>query len=450
MRAALLVGLLVLCPSAYADIFTAQLAYEKGDYERAFKDYRDLAELGQPLAQFNLAVMYARGLGTRQSDLYAYAWATLAAENGSAPGKSLADKLRPRLAPGSEQIADDIARPYSRAALDAQLMPHDPVTAMDRRCLAMEQYSPEYPAQGRRQGVQGEVYVEYTVMADGSARNPRIIYEAVSGGFFDDAVKRGVMRSRYRPLEPGAPAIHCERLWRFTLDNTGSAEYPQLLNYLEQTRKKAENGDTGAQWIYGMLLGGLPQLGHRPQDGMPWFLKAAQAGSREAQYEVGTGLLTGWGCQCDEKKGLIWLRKAAEADEPDAQVTLATYDLRGTPDAAGTRRAVRWLERAAGHGNPYAREYLSAVLAASAVTETREPKRALELIRSAHPFEEDPTPLEIEAAAEAGAGDFKAAIKAEQRAIRMATDLHWDAAPLTERLDSYQHQKPWYGDLLGF
>jgi hypothetical protein len=56
----MLVVALLLCPAARADLFTAQLAYGKGDYERAFKDYRELAELGQPVAQYNSRRMRCR------------------------------------------------------------------------------------------------------------------------------------------------------------------------------------------------------------------------------------------------------------------------------------------------------------------------------------------------------------------------------------------------------
>jgi len=94
MRASLLVVGLLSCPPALADLFTAQLAYQKGDYERAFHDYRELAEIGQPVAQFNLAVMYAKGQGAAQSDVKAYAWASVAAENGQARAQSLAEALR--------------------------------------------------------------------------------------------------------------------------------------------------------------------------------------------------------------------------------------------------------------------------------------------------------------------------------------------------------------------
>ncbi|HEY0766973.1 MAG TPA: hypothetical protein VGD47_03360 [Steroidobacteraceae bacterium] len=53
MRALILLLAALLCGPAWADLFTAQLAYHKADYERAFKDYRELAELGQPVAQYN-------------------------------------------------------------------------------------------------------------------------------------------------------------------------------------------------------------------------------------------------------------------------------------------------------------------------------------------------------------------------------------------------------------
>jgi hypothetical protein len=43
-------------------------------------------------------------------EIHAYAWASLAAENGLEKAKALADRLRPDLAPGSEKIADDPGR----------------------------------------------------------------------------------------------------------------------------------------------------------------------------------------------------------------------------------------------------------------------------------------------------------------------------------------------------
>ena len=80
---------------ARADLYSATKAYEKGDFATAFQQFKELAELGQPHAQYNLAVMYTRGEGVAVSNTNAHAWASLAAQNGEARGKEIADKLEP-------------------------------------------------------------------------------------------------------------------------------------------------------------------------------------------------------------------------------------------------------------------------------------------------------------------------------------------------------------------
>jgi hypothetical protein len=120
----LLLSLLFAAP-AFADLVSAEKAYQKGDYDTAFNGFLEFAKLGQPEAQFNVAVMYANGEGTLASDIYAFAWASLAAKNGVEKAKALVDALRPKLAlaPGSEQVAADIEAQYGNAVLDQQLFP---------------------------------------------------------------------------------------------------------------------------------------------------------------------------------------------------------------------------------------------------------------------------------------------------------------------------------------
>lgn len=219
--------------------------------------------------------------------------------------------------------------------------------------------------------------------------------------------------------------------------------------FISDTHKKAEHGDVESQFMYGLLLSGVPQLGHKPEDALPWFLKAAQSGYRQAQYEIGSSLLVGRGCQCEENKALLWLSRAAEADQSNAQVTLAQLALRGTPDAADMKRAKFWLERAAARGDHDGMLYLSALLAGAPVPEFRDPARALSLLdRVNKDLGGDPSEFEIRAAAQAAAGKFDPAADSERRAISMASRLHWDLGPLNERLARYQAHQPWYGNLL--
>lgn len=57
----------------------ANAAYASGDYPKALKLFRNIAVLGVPEAHFRLGIMYARGLGTRQSSRQAEYWLALAA-----------------------------------------------------------------------------------------------------------------------------------------------------------------------------------------------------------------------------------------------------------------------------------------------------------------------------------------------------------------------------------
>lgn len=56
----------------------ANAAYASGDYPKALKLFRNIAVLGVPEAHFRLGIMYARGLGTRQSSRQAEYWLALA------------------------------------------------------------------------------------------------------------------------------------------------------------------------------------------------------------------------------------------------------------------------------------------------------------------------------------------------------------------------------------
>jgi TPR repeat protein len=59
-------------------------AYEAGDYARALREWRPLAEQGDMKAQFNLGRMYHAGNGVPQDYITTVAWYLKAAEQGDA------------------------------------------------------------------------------------------------------------------------------------------------------------------------------------------------------------------------------------------------------------------------------------------------------------------------------------------------------------------------------
>ena len=79
MWAFTLVVLLIACEDRRAD-----KAYLRGDYGKTVKELEGLASLGDPRAQYDLALLYDKGEGVAQSDAEALRWYTRAAEQGDA------------------------------------------------------------------------------------------------------------------------------------------------------------------------------------------------------------------------------------------------------------------------------------------------------------------------------------------------------------------------------
>ena len=65
----LLLNLLVGYPAFSAEFQKGVDAYDRGDYATALREWKPLAEQGNAPAQFNLGLMYDKGLGVPQEIL---------------------------------------------------------------------------------------------------------------------------------------------------------------------------------------------------------------------------------------------------------------------------------------------------------------------------------------------------------------------------------------------
>lgn len=88
--AALLLGL----QAAWAnDMKQAQQAYRRGEFAEAAAILQPLARGGNPIAQFNIAVMYDDGLGFPQNLALALTWYKRAAESGLVDGQYMVGRF---------------------------------------------------------------------------------------------------------------------------------------------------------------------------------------------------------------------------------------------------------------------------------------------------------------------------------------------------------------------
>ncbi|MHB1540243.1 MAG: hypothetical protein ACYCYH_02915, partial [Steroidobacteraceae bacterium] len=381
-------------------------------------------------------------------------------------GAKLAAKLRVALTPANRRSAARIVAPYTPAALRSSLLPifyTDCGSDGHTHCKSgtwgqTGQCSPRhvdryvYPRGAAFTGVQGRVVVHFTLMPDGTAHLPYVLFGLPKPGYrFHAAVRTSILRSKFARLPPGAQPAPCNLMFAFIeRPFTSLSAYPRLERFIDRMRRGAHSGNPSAEAIYGTLLATVPQVGQRRERHfLSWLVKAAQAGVAYAQYEVGESLLAGLGCLHDSAKALRWMRLAAAQDEPHAQVALAMRLLRGVPTAAQWARARRRLQAAVARHDKTGAMYLSALLAAAPEVKFRDPARALALERMAfRGLGVDPTGYEIRAAAYAAEGRFKRAVRAERRAMAHARALGWSLAPLQARLRRYRAGKPWFGDLL--
>ncbi len=80
--ATVVVLLLGLAFPAWADSKAADDAVQRGDYNTALREYRALAKVGNPHAEYNIGVMYDLGTGVEQDRAAAVIWYRKAANQG--------------------------------------------------------------------------------------------------------------------------------------------------------------------------------------------------------------------------------------------------------------------------------------------------------------------------------------------------------------------------------
>ena len=69
------------------------VAYNRGDYVPAIRLFRPLAEKGNAIAQYKVAVMHRMGLGVPKSEKEARKWSRLAAKQGNPQAQTLLGSL---------------------------------------------------------------------------------------------------------------------------------------------------------------------------------------------------------------------------------------------------------------------------------------------------------------------------------------------------------------------
>src|SRR5262245_46098546 len=160
---------------ARADLYKANEALASKDLAKAFELYRELAEIGHPQSQGNIAIMYANGEGVARDTLLAYAWALIARENGVESVGTIVGQVEPHMTEALRARIAPVLAKYGSAGLQERLLPEERPLVLDPdspKCKLKTVADPDafYPPDAKQKEISGAVIVEARVAPDGSMR----------------------------------------------------------------------------------------------------------------------------------------------------------------------------------------------------------------------------------------------------------------------------------------
>lgn len=442
--------------TVHADLDSAFKAYDAKQFERAYADFRELAELGSPLAQLNTGLMLMNGEGVKADAIAAYGWILAARDNGSGRATELFTKIEKRFNAAQTESAQTHVERYGRAGTRTRLFPRipDPATLKDLR--AAEPTGPlrmEVPDSALVEGTLGFVETVLILGRDGAVHDVWINL-AAPPDMFESSVLSSVRKWRFAPASFAGASIPVASTYRrdFGLTGKDGKDLPRLVKLLDERRAAAREGKPQAQYQVARLLVRFPELSADDGEMLRLLQDAAKRGYPPAQQYLGLCMLgRARQCQGAEGDGLEMLGRAGQSGDATAQLLMAIMSM-AEGSAEGATRARQWLEPGARGDAAQNGKYLASLLATAPRTELRDGARAVTLIEpllKRSGYARDPDVWQIHAAAKAEVGAFRAAIDSQERAIGLVERFGWDGTGPRERLAAYRKSTPWRGDLLG-
>ena len=321
-------------------------AYNRGDWEQAWRALEGQAQRGDAFAQFYIGKMYEGGLGRPADPLRARYWYTQAAAKGHPEARAAIAALRPD-APNPAPSVTPTARPPASACDNSRLTllgtradGGDAESALELGLLN------ESSACGEPNYAQAARY--YAKAAEKNLpqaqNNLGALYFEGKGVTLDYATAQ-------RLYGQAAEAGYAIAQYNLALMiGQGRANEPNLDGMIDWLNKSAEQGYARAQAQLGRFYLEGVGVTKDPIKAGQLFLAAAQQGHPNAQYYYGHLTSIGVGVKRDVNTAADWLVKAAEAGVPAAQQEAATIFELGLGRPTDAPRALALYRQAGSAG----------------------------------------------------------------------------------------------------
>ena len=434
-----------------ADFNQALTAYQKKDYQTAFKEFSAQAEIGEVRSQLNLAVMYYYGQGVKHDVNKAYAWARIGTENDvenlDAKNKLAAIEAEVIDKKAALKEYDILAQKYSYDALFKNLYPVlvKPENNKNQKKLVPIKIVPaKYPKRALLKNISGWVTTEFDLDPSGKLRNIRLLDESPINTFSKVAIK-AINKWKFKPYVNAKG----EKDWflnaRYTMEFKLEGGTPYNHRYFNKIYQAAKKGNPAAQTRYAFLKQNVSDYFYPDEENSTsWYFKAAIQGIPYAQFGLGKNLIYGEGCKQDKSKGIQWLTRAAANGMQEASEMLAELSIK-YPSKQAQQKAIEFLNETE-KPTPTTIVEFAWVFATSSYHELRDPGRAIKMINdlSWSQYNDTITKNEILAAAYAAKGKFKKAISYQEDALDDAEDDDYYTGDIKQHLADYKQHKTWF------
>lgn len=424
--------------------------YDNGEYESAYKNFYELAKLGNKDAQYAISTMYLNGKYLDKDRVVGFAWLSLASTKEDEMYVATREKIRGKLSAEELErglvIFEELKNEFGDKLIDSKLYPEylgaNDQTYTPRRPLRV--VTPNYPMDAASWGMWGSVTIEYMVGKDGRTRFHRII--SYTEKAFVKAALAAAKKTLYKPaMREGRAANSYSVRRRYYFGMKDTSYNNRVLFDLVGLKKKAEDGSSVDRFEYARTLGAAKNFlneNNRRQfnDGALWNLRAAIDGHPLAKYEVGIDALTGQQCKTDPNKSYYWLHASASEGVSDSQMLLGLELFHGEFFKQDKEEGVAWILRAAEAGNDIARlryAELASLYPGEGSTNIFLARKLVDKIRPKKFFDKL-SYYEINAALYSVQGEFRQAIDAQKRALKQAWKYDIDRTFLKQNMKRYR------------
>ena len=321
---------------------SGQAAYDAGNYHEAHNIWQVLAEQGDELSQFNLAVTYSSGEGTEKNDRYALEWYTKSAEQGYAPAQFNlgAVYLEGKF---TDEEAKKAATWWQMAADQGFVQAQFNLASLYCRGIGISRDQDKCKYWYGKAASNGDIHARK--MLDNLIEIENKVNQKVTEEALSEAKSEASLDSSNADVGASLVTVAGQSLNEEQL-SAQKQEPPKVRKISSEEHKQLAR----AQKFF--------TRGNYKQAHDIW-LPLAENGIAEAQYSLGFLYQSGWGLEQDLLQAVAWYSSAAEQNEARAQFNLGVLLINGEDEVEkDTEAGVLWLTRSADGNNARAKEFL--------------------------------------------------------------------------------------------